>query len=296
MKQILLMIAAVALVGCGKKEDGNTGVINPNKPSPKAIPEKLIADPTIVEKAVRKELEKPEGELTKADLEKVRELDLGNTQITDAGLKEIAKLQNLTHLYLNDTKITDEGAAEFQRALPKCRIFRNGVKKRKANQYEMAISWWRSIGVKKRKANEYEMAIFGQSATTGVQLTVQIEVPRDSNRSVWIDAEPLFWVTDGLQRAELVVDKQGNEILRLWLTTAGSRQFKEITSRYLPRNLFFLYPLPDPMQKGKFKACCVGTYRVDKVAAVQVLDVIPDASPEELKFIVEELNLKVRAK
>ena len=35
MKQILLMIAVVALVGCGKKkEDGNTGVVKPNKPSP----------------------------------------------------------------------------------------------------------------------------------------------------------------------------------------------------------------------------------------------------------------------
>ena len=143
--------------------------------------------------------------------------------------------------------------------------------------------------------NEYEMAVFGQSATAGVQLTIQIEVPRASNRSVWIDAEPLLWVADGLQSAELVVDKQGFEILRLWLTTAGSRQFEGITSRYLQRNLFFLYPLPDPMQKGKFKSCCVGTYRVDKAAAVQVLDVIPDASPEELKFIVEELNLKVGA-
>ena len=57
--------------------------------------------------------------------------------------------------------------------------------------------------------NEYEMAIFGQSATAGVQLTIQIEVPRASNRSVWIDAEPLLWVSDGLQGAELVVDKQG---------------------------------------------------------------------------------------
>ena len=143
--------------------------------------------------------------------------------------------------------------------------------------------------------NEYEMAIFGQSSTGGVHLTFQIEVPRASNRSVWIDAEPLLWVADGLQSAELVVDKQGIEILRLWLTTAGSRQFEGITSRYLQRNLFFLYPMPDPMQKGKFKDICVGTYRVEGVVAARVLDVIPDASHEELEFIVEELNLKVGA-
>jgi len=34
MKQILLMIAVVALVGCGKKEDGNTGVVDPAPNSP----------------------------------------------------------------------------------------------------------------------------------------------------------------------------------------------------------------------------------------------------------------------
>lgn len=143
--------------------------------------------------------------------------------------------------------------------------------------------------------NEYEMAIFGQALTGGTRLTMQIEVPRASSRSVWIDAEPLFWVTDGLMRAELVVDKQGFEILRLWLSTAGSRQFESVTSRYLQRNLYFLYPLPDPMQPGKFKSCCIGAYRVEGVVAARVLDVIPNASREELEFIVEELNLKVGA-
>tara|TARA_B110000438_G_scaffold115787_1_gene113399 strand:+ start:169 stop:540 length:372 start_codon:yes stop_codon:yes gene_type:complete len=122
MKQTLLILLAVALVGCGKKDDGNTGVVNPNEPSPKAAPEKLIADP-IVEKAIRKSLKMPTGELTKADLEKVTALDLFNTQITDSGLKELAKSQNLETLSLINTKITDEGAAELKKALPKCRIY-----------------------------------------------------------------------------------------------------------------------------------------------------------------------------
>jgi len=39
MQKTILMIAMVALVGCGKKEDGNTGVVNPNLPSPKAAAE-----------------------------------------------------------------------------------------------------------------------------------------------------------------------------------------------------------------------------------------------------------------
>ncbi len=102
------VITVVALVGCGKKGDGNTGVVNPNKPSPEAVSEKLITDP-IVEKAIRSELSfnKPTGELTKADLEKVTKLDLKDTQITDTGLKDVAKLRNLTELFLKSTKITD---------------------------------------------------------------------------------------------------------------------------------------------------------------------------------------------
>jgi len=109
MKQILVMMAAVVLVGCGKKDLPETQAKKPQ--APKATPEKLIADP-IVEKAVREELEKPEGKLTEADLEKVTELTLANTKITDAGLKEVAKLQNLADLFLYHTKITDAGLKE----------------------------------------------------------------------------------------------------------------------------------------------------------------------------------------
>ena len=66
MRYFLLMIA-VALVGGGKKEDGNTGVVKPNLPSPKSVPEKLIINP-IVQKAIRLALNKPESELTEAGL------------------------------------------------------------------------------------------------------------------------------------------------------------------------------------------------------------------------------------
>ena len=94
--------------------------------------DKLIADP-IVEKAIRLQYKKPEGNITKADLENVYELNLGDTQITDAGLKdvavaeseelvlentqitdeglkEVAKLQNLKELHLADTKVTDKAS------------------------------------------------------------------------------------------------------------------------------------------------------------------------------------------
>ena len=111
----------------------------------------LITDP-IVEKAIRKELEKPEGKLTEADLAKVTILHLSRTQITDVGLKEVAKLQNLEELQLAFTKITDTGfkelaklrrlkylwldtsqitkagVAELKKALPKCNIYHNATK------------------------------------------------------------------------------------------------------------------------------------------------------------------------
>ena len=113
MKQILVMMAVLVLVvGCGKKNDGNTDVANP---------EKLITDP-IVEKAVREELEKPQGELTEADLEKVTYLELIGTQFTDAGLKNLVKLKRLESLWLSDTQITDAGVAELKKALPNCEI------------------------------------------------------------------------------------------------------------------------------------------------------------------------------
>ena len=125
MKQILVMMTAVVLVGCGS----------------------TISDP-VVEESVRESLKKPEGELTEADLVKVTELILTLTQITDAGLKdvakleklkyldlaftkttdeglrEVAKLQKLEVLWLRGTKVTKAGVAELKKALPNCRIRR----------------------------------------------------------------------------------------------------------------------------------------------------------------------------
>ena len=125
------------------------------KPQPSPTPNpiapedgKLIAD-AIVEKAIRSRfsLNKPEGKLTEEDLEKVTRLDLSRTQITDAGLKEVVKLQRLKELSLDRTQITDvglkelvnlqylgrlylegtkttaAGVAELEKALPNCKIY-----------------------------------------------------------------------------------------------------------------------------------------------------------------------------
>ena len=149
MKQILVIMMAVVLVGCGKKHDGNTGVVNPNKPSPKAAPEKLITDP-IVEKAIRLEINKPEGELTKADFERVTVLFLINTQLTNANslvgltqldtlllqknteltdISALARFTKLTSLTLLDNpNLTKAQIEKLQKALQKCAIEHNTTK------------------------------------------------------------------------------------------------------------------------------------------------------------------------
>ena len=87
------MFAVVALAGCTK--------------------EPLITD-LIVEAAVRKQLKKPEGELTPTDLLEVRVLHFHNTQITDEGLKEVAKLTHLIELdLLGSNQLTDKGLKEL---------------------------------------------------------------------------------------------------------------------------------------------------------------------------------------
>ena len=112
MKQILLSLVVMALVGCGKnkKEDLiTTWTSDPSNPQN-----------VIVEAAIREELKKPTGELTKADLEKVKTLSFWMSNITNEGVKDAAKLKQLEDLSLNHTKITDECLKEVAK-LPKLR-------------------------------------------------------------------------------------------------------------------------------------------------------------------------------
>jgi Leucine-rich repeat (LRR) protein len=113
MKQLLLICAVVALVGCGESAEEKAA--------------KAAAEAKIIEAAIRKELQKPEGELTKADLEKVKELYLSNNQLTD-----VTGLEKLTQLKVLDLKYNPDLAkaqiAQLQKALPKCRIYSNPKK------------------------------------------------------------------------------------------------------------------------------------------------------------------------
>ena len=105
MKQLLLICAVVALVGCGP----------------------TISDP-IVEKAIRVELKIPTGKLTKADYEKIKELDLSWNQLTKVpkGLENLTQLKSL--LLYDNPDLTKAQIAELQKALPKCKINSNPKK------------------------------------------------------------------------------------------------------------------------------------------------------------------------
>jgi len=106
MKQLLLICAVVALVGCGEKKS----------PEPKAKPKAGIKksdsapvitvtiDNSIIEEAIRYELQKPMGELTMADLKKVTKLIISGGKLAD--VKDLEKLPALKELVLDDNKLT----------------------------------------------------------------------------------------------------------------------------------------------------------------------------------------------
>ena len=116
--------------------------------STKVVPQKLIADP-IVEKAIRRQLKKPEDELTNVDLEKVTWVNLNFKKLTEVkdleklteletlhlafnqltDVKGLEKLTQLTFLNLNDnTDLTKAQIDQLQKALPKCRIYHTAKK------------------------------------------------------------------------------------------------------------------------------------------------------------------------
>lgn len=51
-------------------------------------------------------------------------LVLDETRITDSALRTLRSLTQLEGLYLRGTRVTDRGIADLQLALPRCRIFR----------------------------------------------------------------------------------------------------------------------------------------------------------------------------
>ena len=125
MKQVLLMIAVVALVGgCGESKEAAEFRKALALEEAAAIEEANrlveISDPNI-----RKWLFiKPVGntQYPKEELEKVLGLSLRGEKISDESLKDLAKCKGFVFLDLKGTQVTKAGVAELQKALPKCKI------------------------------------------------------------------------------------------------------------------------------------------------------------------------------
>ena len=105
------------MVGCGETPTNWNWVSDPSDPNNVKI-----------EKEIRIILQKPTGELTKADLEKVTKLQhLNNNQLTD--VKSLEKLTRLEFLTLrHNPDLTTSQIVELRKALPKCLIYSNPKK------------------------------------------------------------------------------------------------------------------------------------------------------------------------
>ena len=145
MKQILLMIAVVALVGCGEAEQEDLLTHEDSEEAKAAV----VINAPPPERSL--EVQFLDGELKKADLEEVTKLNLDGYQLTELPKnlenltqlkvlvlsknqltklpKGLEKLTQLMSLNLKDNPdLTKAQIAELQKALPKCKISHNAKK------------------------------------------------------------------------------------------------------------------------------------------------------------------------
>ncbi len=138
MRQLLLILAVVALMGCGGKSQSEIveeairaslnrqlllGQITQILKATEEEARQIHGNNDLTEEQKSLNLEKlrvdskeqiskllpPESDLNKTSFDKVTRLYLGHTQFTDAGFAELAKLEKLSALYLDSTEITDKG-------------------------------------------------------------------------------------------------------------------------------------------------------------------------------------------
>ncbi len=147
MKQLLLMIAAVM---------GQSVLAADKKP--------LITD-SIVEFDIRISLKKPEGELTKDDLERMKRLSLNFSKISDESLKEGAKMQQLTYLGMVEAKITDVGLKEVAKlrkleglSLDYTQITNSGLKEG-AKMKQLQMLWLTGTKITKADVAQLQKAL-----------------------------------------------------------------------------------------------------------------------------------------
>ena len=145
-KILYVTLALTLAIGCAKKEEETLAL----KTDPPKIALSSAEAKAVVESAIRLEINKPEGELTKADFERVTVLFLINTQLTNVNalarltqldtlllqkntnltdISALARCTKLTSLALLDNpNLTKAQIEKLQKALPKCAIKHNATK------------------------------------------------------------------------------------------------------------------------------------------------------------------------
>ena len=141
MKATLLMIALVASGGCVSLENKSS---DQRRLEGVALTAEESAD--VIEKEIRKAVNRPRGELNKEFLTEVTQLDIAEYQLTD--ISSLAGLKNLQTLYLDNNQLMDISPLmgltqlkslsllfnpnltkveidKLQNALPNCRIYSN---------------------------------------------------------------------------------------------------------------------------------------------------------------------------
>jgi len=111
MKQILLATAVMALVGCGKKGSAESQESSRKiSTSTSWVSDSTDLNNVKIETAIRKTLAKTEGELTKADLDKVKELVITGQELTS--LENLGKLTKLERLNVFNNNLIDANGLE----------------------------------------------------------------------------------------------------------------------------------------------------------------------------------------
>jgi hypothetical protein len=157
MKRMILMVAVLVFVGCGKKKatpaPKSKGKAVPKqqvtKPEPPEVVPGNVGSAASIEKGVRIALEKPTGGLSAADLAQVKSLYLPHDGIDDlasvarltnleelsvwnnniTNLTPLAGLKNLKQIIIYDNpKLTRTEVDKLQAALPDC-VIRHNAKK-----------------------------------------------------------------------------------------------------------------------------------------------------------------------
>ena len=137
-------------MGCGESVKEKAAKLKATAEAKVAAETKVAAEAKAIEAAIRRAANKPTGELTKADLEKVTKLVLYNNHLSEVP-KEMEKLTKLRWLFLDSNQLTNLKGLEnltqlktlsldgnpaltkaqidqLQKALPKCEIYSNPTK------------------------------------------------------------------------------------------------------------------------------------------------------------------------